>query len=421
MVARPPFPQPPVHGLVRRADALDAEHHATDLRHLFALPDGVVYLDGNSLGALPAHVPAVVHDVVRRQWGTHLIASWNTHDWWGAPARVGDRVAAHLGAAPGQVVVGDSTSVALYQAASAALTARPGRSVVVTDSGSFPTDLYVLDGLARATGHEVVAVPPSGIPAALAERGDQVALLALSHVDFRTGELWDLPALTAAAHEVGALALWDLSHSAGAVPVGLDAAHVDLAVGCGYKYLNGGPGPPAFSYVAVRHQRHYSPAVHGWHGHAEPFAMVAGHRFADGIARARVGTPPLLSLLALEASLDVLDTIGIEAVRARSVSLTGFMLDAFAELVPEVEPMTPADASRRGSQVAVRHRYAYGLVRALAARGVVGDFRTPDLARFGVAAPYLTHRDLLEAVLSTREVLDSGDHVALDRERATVT
>lgn len=406
--------------LAERASVLDETHAGTDRRSRFALPDGVVYLDGNSLGALQRHVPAVLADVVRRQWGADLVSSWNTHGWWDAPTRVGDRIAPLVGAAQGQVVVGDSTTVALHQTVGAALRLRPGRRAVVTDPASFPTDLYVVAGLAAAHGLEVLHASPRDVPELLRRRGEEVAVVVLSHVDFRTGELWDLPRITRATHDAGALAVWDLSHTAGAVPVGLDEHGVDLAVGCGYKYLCGGPGAPAFTYVAHRHQAAFRPPVQGWNGHAEPFAMAAEHRFADGVSRARIGTPPVLSLLALDAALDLFDDLPIADVRARSLSLTGFFAEALAVLVPEVETVTPADDARRGSHVSVAHPDAYGLVQALIARGVVGDYREPGLARFGVAAPYLTHAEVLRAVLELRAVLDRGEHRA-QRERATVT
>ena len=406
--------------LDRAAADLDTAHAGTDLRDRFLLPPDLVYLDGNSLGALPAHVPVAVRDVVVEQWGRDLIRSWDAHDWWGAPTRVGDRLAPLLGAAPGQVVVGDSTSVALFQAARAAGAMRPDRSVILTDPGSFPTDLYVLEGVAQDLGWELVTADPDEVPAVLAARGD-VGLVALSHVDFRTGRLWNLPGVTAAAHAAGALTLWDLSHSAGAVPVGLDEHRVDLAVGCGYKYLNGGPGAPAFTYVAQRHQDRFAPAVRGWHGHADPFGMHPGYRPAEGVSRARIGSPPLLSMLALESALEVFDAVRIEDVRARSLSLTGFLLRCVAELAPQMRPVTPADDARRGSHVSFEVPLAYGVVQALIARGVVGDYREPGLVRLGVAAPYLTHADMLRTARELRAVLDAGEQVPLDARRSRVT
>ncbi|NUU17619.1 kynureninase [Cellulomonas humilata] len=391
-----------------RAAALDARHAQTDLRDRFLLPDGVVYLDGNSLGALPVGVPEAIESVVREQWGRDLIGSWNTHGWWDAPVRVGDAIGRLIGAAPGQVVVGDSTSVRLHQSLHAAAALRPGRGVVLTEPGSFPTDEYVVAGVAAQVGWRVEHATPAEIPARL---GSEVAVVVLSHVDYRTGELLDLPGITAAAHDAGALVVWDLCHSAGALPVGLDAHDVDLAVGCGYKYLNGGPGAPAYGYVAARHQDAFVNVLPGWNGHAEPFAMAEGYVGAAGVARARIGTPPMLSLLALEAALRAFDGMTIEEVRARSLSLTSFLRDAIATVVPDADFASPQDDRRRGSQVALRHPDAYGIVQALAARGVVGDFRTPDLVRLGVAAPYLTHADLVAAVRALREVLRHDEHL----------
>lgn len=389
-----------------RAADLDLAHAATDLRERFLLPPGIVYLDGNSLGALPRGVPAAVRDAVEQQWGHDLIASWNTHGWWDAPERVGDAVGRLVGAAPGQVVVGDSTSVRLHQSLHAAAALRPGRSVVLTEPGSFPTDQYVVAGVAAQVGWRVEHVTPAELPGRV---GPDVAVVVLSHVDYRTGELLDLPGITAAAHAAGALVLWDLCHSAGAVPVGLDDHGVDLAVGCGYKYLNGGPGAPAFGFVAARHQDAFVNVVPGWHGHAQPFAMADDYVGAPGISRARIGTPPMLSLLALEAALRAFDGVDIGAVRARSLSLTRFLRDAITDVLPGSAFASPEADELRGSQVALRHPDAYGIVQALAARGVVGDFRSPDVVRLGVAAPYLTHADLVTAVRALRDVLDGGE------------
>ena len=393
-----------------RARALDAADPLADLRQRFLLPEDVVYLDGNSLGALPAAVPPAVEYAVRRQWGTGLVRSWNTHAWWEAPQRVGDMIGRLVGAAPGQTLVGDSTSVQLYNALTAAARLRPGRPLLATDPDHFPTDRYIAASVARTHGLEVREVTPAALPDFLAREGERVAVAAYAPVDYRTGELFDMAALTAAAHAVGALALWDLCHAAGALPIELDALGVDLAVGCGYKYLSGGPGAPAFLYVARRHQAGFDPALTGWNGHARPFDPTAQYQPAEGIARARIGTPPMLSLLALEAALTVFADVDLAQVRAKSLSVTGFFLECAEALLPGFEAVTPRAPERRGSQVTLRHPEAYALVQALAARDVIGDMRAPDLLRFGVNALYVSHRDALRAVTCLQEVIAEGAH-----------
>jgi kynureninase len=407
-----------------RAAALDAADPLARLRDRFLLPAGLVYLDGNSLGALPAAVPPAVEDAVRRQWGTGLIRSWNTHAWWEAPLRVGDAIGRLIGAAPGQTVVGgDSTSIQIFNALTAAARLRPGRPLLATDPDHFPTDRYIAAAVARTLGLEVREVTPGALPDLLAAEGDQVAVAAYPPVDYRTGELHDMAGLTEAAHAAGALVLWDLCHAAGAFPVELDGLRVDLAVGCGYKYLSGGPGAPAFLYVARRHQAAFDPALTGWTGHTAPFDPTEAYEPAEGIGRGRIGTPPMLSLLALEAALTAFDGVDLAEVRAKSLSVTGFFIDcADALLGRGFEVVTPRSPGRRGSQVTLRHPDAYALVQALAARDVIGDMRAPDLLRFGVNALYVSHGDALRAVACLRDIVAEAAHLPfLAQRRSAVT
>ncbi|NXY98894.1 kynureninase [Streptomyces sp. BR123] len=382
--------------LAARAAMLDAADGLGKLRERFTLPEGVVYLDGNSLGALPAGVAARVAEVVAHEWGTELIRSWSSGTWWTAPERIGDRIAPLVGAAPGQVVVGDSTSVNLFKAlVGAARLAEPGRTELLVDATTFPTDGYIAESAARLTGLTVVPVDPSDAAAVLRERGQGTAVVLLNHVDYRGGRLHDLPGLTRAAHAAGAVIVWDLCHSAGALPVGLDEHGVDLAVGCTYKYLNGGPGSPAYLYIAERHQAAFDSPLPGWNGHAEPFAMTPDYAPAAGAVRGRVGTPDILSMLALEAALDAWDGVDVAAVRAKSLALTDFFLECVAAYVPagKVEPVTPLPHEERGSQVSLRTENARAVMDELISRGVIGDFRAPDVLRFGFTPLYVGFAD----------------------------
>lgn len=410
--------------LNQRAAELDAADPLAHVRDRFTLPNGVTYLDGNSLGALPTAVPAAIENAVHRQWGTDLIRSWNGNGWWEAPVRTGDAVGRLIGAAPGQVVTGDSTSVQLFNTLIAAARLRPGRRLLLTDPDHFPTDQYIADSVGRLLGLEVRRVPAREAAAVLAAEGEQVAVAAYAPVDYRTGELYDMAALTAAAHAAGALAHWDLCHAAGALPVQLDAIEADFAVGCGYKYLSGGPGAPAFAYVAHRHQRDFDHPVTGWHGHAAPFSMSGTYAPAPDITRARIGTPPLLSLVALEAALTAYDGVDMADVRTKSLSLTRFFQECADELLDGhgFTMATPREDERRGSQVALRHPEAYPLVAALTARGVIGDMRAPDLLRFGFNALYLTHTDVLHAVGELRDIVTTrAHHAPAFQDRPTVT
>ncbi|MEU1039115.1 kynureninase [Streptomyces sp. NPDC005551] len=411
------------HTLDEQAAALDADDVLAPVRERFLIPEGLVYLDGNSLGPLPAAVPPALADVVHQQWGTGLIRSWNSHDWWQAPLRVGDAVGRLVGAAPGQTVAGDSTSVQLFTALSAAAGLRPDRRTLVTDPGHFPTDRYLAGSVARLHGLRVRQVPPGELERYLAAEGDDVCVVSYSPVDYRTGELYDMGALTRATHRAGALSLWDLCHAAGALPVHLDALGADFAVGCGYKFLSGGPGAPAFLYAARRHHDDWRTPLDGWTGHADPFGLRPDYTPAPGIARARIGTPPILSLLGLEAALKAFDGIDMAQVRAKSLSLTGFFLRCAEDMLTGLgfEPVTPADPDRRASQVSLRHPHAYGLIQSLAAQDVVADMRAPDLLRFGVNALYTSHRDVLVAVRRLRQTAATGAYDPSPEEAGTVT
>ncbi|MFG2809670.1 kynureninase [Streptomyces sp. DT199] len=378
------------------AEKLDAVDELAGKRAEFVLDD-VVYLDGNSLGALPAVVPGRVEDAVRRQWGELRIRSWEESGWWTAPERIGDRIAPLVGAAPGQIVVGDSTSVNVFKALVGAVRmAGEGRDELLVDATTFPTDGYIAESAARMTGCTLRPVAPADVPGALGER---TAAVLLNHVDYRTGRLHDLPGLTAAVRAAGAVAVWDLCHSAGALPVGLDEHGVDLAVGCTYKYLNGGPGSPAYLYVRRELQDRFDSPLPGWNSHAEPFGMRTGYEPAPGALRGRVGTPDILSMLALEAALEVWDGVSVEAVRAKSLALTDFFLQCVTAYVPEgrVACVTPLAHEERGSQIALRCDDAGDVMKRLIEQGVVGDFRAPDVLRFGFTPLYVGFADVERA------------------------
>jgi kynureninase len=383
---------------------LDAHDPLAAARAKFSLPDGLVYLDGNSLGALSTSVPPALSDAVERQWGRDLIRSWNDNDWWSLPRRVGDRIGALIGAAPGQVMCGESTTIQLFQAIVAATRLRPGRTMIITDGDNFPTDQYVADSVGRLLGLEVVRASPPDLAQKIDER---CAVVSYSAVDYRTGELWDLASLTAQARAAGAAIVLDLSHAAGALPVSLDELGADFAVGCGYKYLNGGPGAPAWIYIAARHQSVADLPLTGWHGHADPFELEASFRPAPGIERARIGTPPLLSMLALEAALDVWSTVSLADARAKSLAMSGMVIDFVDAHCPDIEVVTPREMDRRGSQVSLRMPYAYEVCQALIARQVIGDFRAPDLLRLGFAPLYLSYADVEHALAELLDVLTS--------------
>lgn len=391
--------------LVAKAAALDAADPLAHLRDRFDLEEGVVYLDGNSLGALPHGVADRVTDVVTRQWGRRLIRSWFGEGWWSAPERVGDKIAPIVGAGPGQIVVGDSTSVNLFKAlVGAARLAGTGRDELLVDDDTFPTDGYIAVSAAEMTGLTLRRVPAAGLAGAV---GPRTAVVLANQVDYRSGTLLDLPGVTAAVRAAGAVMVWDLCHSAGALPVDLDANTVDIAVGCTYKYLNGGPGAPAYLYVRTGLQERFRQPLTGWNGHSAPFAMRPEFARADGIVAGRTGTPEIISLLALDAALDAWDGVRIADVRAKSGTLTGFFLDCVDELVPAglVECATPRDPARRGSQIALRCADAEAVMGRLTDAGIIGDFRQPDVLRFGFAPIYLRYADALRAATVLAEVL----------------
>ena len=376
----------------------------TRTRALFDLPEGIIYLDGNSLGPLPKAVRERVSREIDQGWGERLIRGWNDCGWIDLPGRVGDKIAKLIGAQPGTVTAGDSTSVNLFKALTAALSASGERRIVLSDSGNFPNDLYVAQEATRALGkgYGLKVVEPEDVAGAIDE---SVAVLMLTQVDYRTGRLHDMKALTEKAHATGAIAVWDLCHSAGALPVDLTGADADFAVGCGYKYLNGGPGAPAFIYVKPEWAGRSAPALAGWMGHAEPFRFELDYRPGEGITRMRVGTPPILSMAALDAALDIWDGVALTDIRARSIELSERFIREVEARCPGLELASPRDPDRRGSQVSFRFEHGYAAMQALIAAGVIGDFRAPDIMRFGFTPLYLGIEDVLAAAARLEDVM----------------
>ena len=390
-------------------EELDRNDPLAHFRARFLLPDRVIYLDGNSLGALPRSTPQRLAKVVENEWGGDLITAWNRHGWIASPQRIGDKIARLVGAGPGEVIVAESTSVNLFKVLAVALKMRPDRRVIVSESGNFPTDLYMAEGLASllGKGYTLRLVESAHLAQAI---DDDTAVLMLTHVNFRTGTMHDMQVLTHAAHDAGALAIWDLAHSAGAVPVDLTSAAVDFAIGCGYKYLNGGPGAPAFVYAAIRHHGQHggvAQPLYGWLGHEAPFEFSPSYRPAPGIRQYLCSSPSILAMAALEEGVDLLLEADMDAIRAKSLQMTR----AFLQLVDArcsgfgLSPATTRHVERCGSQVSLAHPDGYAVMQALIARGVIGDFRTPNLMRFGFTPLYTRFVDVWDAVETLRDVL----------------
>lgn len=395
---------------MNEADArkLDDADPLRSWRDRFALPPDTIYLDGNSLGLLPKGVSEHVAHVIAHEWGEKLIASWGER-WFHLPARVGDQIAPLIGASPGEVVVGDSTSVNLFKCLAAALAARPGRRTIVTEAENFPTDNYIIQGIAaQLGGYEIRYAEPDADPRALID--NSVAVVLLTQVNYRSAAIHDMTAITRAAHDAGALTVWDLSHSAGALPLDMHAADADFAVGCTYKYLNGGPGAPAFTYVAGRLGDNVRQPLSGWMGHKKPFAFVHEYEPADAARRFVCGTPQILSLTALSEGLKVWADVDMAQVRAKSLALTDLFMDLIEQECKEfnLRIVTPREHARRGSHVSIAFDHGYPVMRALAEQGIVGDFRAPDLMRFGFTPLYIGYADVVRAVAALKAILASG-------------
>ena len=369
----------------------------TKTKALFHIPEGIIYLDGNSLGVMPQAAGLRAQQVIMDQWGQQLVKAWNESDWIHLPTKVGDRIARLIGAPQGSITLGDTLSIKVYQALAAALALNPERRVIISDKGNFPSDLYIADGLLKllGRGYELKLADPAEVENYL---DTSVAVLMLTEVDYRTGRKHDMQRLTELAHRHGIITVWDLAHSAGAIPVDLTAAQADFAVGCTYKYLNGGPGAPAFIYVAPQHAQKPWPALAGWLGHEAPFAFALDYRPAQGVQRMRVGTPPIIALSILDAALDAWDEVDMQAVRAKSVELSELFLTEIEKSCPTLQLSSPRDPHQRGSQISFSFEHSYAVMQALSAQGVIGDFRAPNIMRFGFTPLYIDEQDVLKAV-----------------------
>ncbi|MBT2131075.1 kynureninase [Aliiroseovarius lamellibrachiae] len=375
-------------------------------KQLFELPEGIIYLDGNSLGPLPKSAKNRIAKTISDEWGQMLITGWNKAGWMAQPAKLGDQIGRLIGAEAGQTVLGDTLSIKVYQALASALEMRPDRRVILSDSGNFPTDLYMAEGLIRSLdkGHRLITPAPEEVEAHI---NSDLAVLMLTEVDYRTGRRHDMARLTKLAQDAGALVIWDLAHSAGALPVDVANGGADFAVGCTYKYLNGGPGAPAFIYVAPRHSDAARPALSGWLGHAAPFAFDLNYQAGRGIERMRVGTPPVLQMASLEAALAIWDDVNLDHLRAASIALCEQFIKGIEATCPDLSLATPRDAAQRGSQVSFRCENGYAAMQALIARGVIGDFRAPDIMRFGFTPLYIDKGDVARAIDIIADVMQN--------------
>ena len=403
------------------ATALDAADPLRAFRDAFVIPQGMIYLDGNSLGLLPKEAVARGRRAIEAEWGGSAISGWNDHHWIELPQRVGAKIASLVGAEPDEVVAGETTSVNLFKCLAAALSLRPGRRVIVSSRDDFPTDLYIAEGIAGFLGAELRYVEPAKVADALDE---SVAAVSFSQINYKTAMIEDMNSITTQAHQAGALAVWDLCHSAGAIPIALNQASADFAVGCGYKYLNGGPGAPAFLFAARRHHEHMRQPLSGWMGHAAPFEFDHRYRPAEGIRRMLTGTPPVIGLSVLEGAISVLLEAGIVPLRNKAERMTSLLVDLVERECSGHDLVlgSPKNAAMRGNHVIYHHPHAYAVVQALKARGVVGDFRMPDCIRLGIAPIYLRYADVVEAVRHLREVMERREWDAPSfNQRAAVT